>query len=130
MDKKVIERTSQLQNTNKDLENEIRERTRADQEVKKLNEDLERIVSEQNKLITELEDERNRRISAERDAIWKDISFSAAHKMGNPIFAIENNLDPLVKRIIELGVTKHKRLLTILDNQSKRQKQLLSNSSL
>ena len=97
LDKKVIERTSQLQNINKNLESEVHERTRAELEVKKLNEDLERIVSEQKKLITELENERNRRISAERDAIWKDISFSAAHKMGNPIFAIESNLDPLVK---------------------------------
>ena len=45
-----------------------------------------------------LDDEKNKRVRAERDAVWKDISFSAAHKMGNPIFAIETNLDPLVLR--------------------------------
>ena len=33
--------------------------------------------------------------------MWKDISFSAAHKIGNPIFAIETDLNPLLKRIIE-----------------------------
>jgi len=49
----------------------------------------------------ELEEEKNRRIRAERDAVWKDISFSAAHKIGNPIFAIETNLDPLSKRVRE-----------------------------
>jgi signal transduction histidine kinase len=46
-----------------------------------------------------LKDEKNKRVRAERDAVWKDISFSAAHKMGNPIFAIETNLDPLQLRI-------------------------------
>jgi signal transduction histidine kinase len=51
--------------------------------------------------VAALEDEKNRRVRAERDAIWKDVSFSAAHKIGNPIFAIETNLDPLKKRIVE-----------------------------
>ncbi|MGA7383551.1 MAG: ATP-binding protein [Methylocella sp.] len=49
--------------------------------------------------VAALNDEKNKRVRAERDAIWKDISFSAAHKMGNPIFAIETNLDPLRRRI-------------------------------
>lgn len=49
--------------------------------------------------VAALEDEKNKRVRAERDAVWKDISFTAAHKMGNPIFAIETNLDPLNRRI-------------------------------
>jgi signal transduction histidine kinase len=49
-------------------------------------------------LKAELQDEKDRRVRAERDAVWKDISFAAAHKMGNPIFAIETNLDPLQRR--------------------------------
>ncbi len=52
-------------------------------------------------LISAVEEERNRRIRAERDLAWKDISFAAAHKIGNPIFAIETNLDPLRRRIRE-----------------------------
>jgi signal transduction histidine kinase len=48
-----------------------------------------------------LSNEQDKRIRAERDAVWKDISFSAAHKMGNPVFAIETNLDPLKKRVLE-----------------------------
>jgi signal transduction histidine kinase len=49
--------------------------------------------------VSALNDEKNKRVRAERDAVWKDISFSAAQKMGNPIFAIETNLDPLKRRI-------------------------------
>jgi signal transduction histidine kinase len=51
--------------------------------------------------VTALEDEKNKRVRAERDAVWKDISFSAAHKIGNPLFAIETFLDPLGKRVVE-----------------------------
>jgi signal transduction histidine kinase len=51
--------------------------------------------------IVELKEEKDKRIRAERDSIWKDISFSSAHKIGNPIFAIETNLDPLTRRIRE-----------------------------
>ncbi len=71
------------------------------------------LANRQTVLIAALEDEKNKRIRAERDAIWKDISFSAAHKIGNPLFAIETNLDPLQKRISEgrggeaLHVTKN-----------------------
>jgi signal transduction histidine kinase len=53
------------------------------------------------KLVEELGEEKNKRVRAERDAIWKEISFSAAHKIGNPVFAIETDLEPLVKRIRE-----------------------------
>ena len=53
------------------------------------------------KTIADLEEEKNRRVRAERDSVWKDISFSAAHKIGNPVFAIETNLGPLQKRITE-----------------------------
>lgn len=51
--------------------------------------------------IAALNEEKGSRIRAESDAIWKDISFSAAHKIGNPLFAIETNLGPLEKRISE-----------------------------
>lgn len=59
------------------------------------------LMAHQRKLILDLEDEKNKRVSAERDAVWKDISFSAAHKIGNPLFAIETELDPLLKRLHE-----------------------------
>jgi signal transduction histidine kinase len=53
------------------------------------------------KLNMVLEEEKNKRTRAERDSIWKDISFAAAHKIGNPIFAIETDLEPLLRRIRE-----------------------------
>ncbi len=59
------------------------------------------LTTRQAVLIDALEDEKNKRVRAERDAVWKDISFTAAHKIGNPIFAIETNLDPLQLRIEE-----------------------------
>jgi signal transduction histidine kinase len=80
-------------------ESRIRSKTRKSYEdLYQENSDL---VVRQAKLISELEDEKNKRVRAERDAIWKEISFSAAHKIGNPIFAIETDLDPLIRRIRE-----------------------------
>jgi len=80
-------------------ESRIRSKTRKSyEELYRENSDL---VVRQGKLIGDLEEERNKRVSAERDSIWKEISFSAAHKIGNPIFAIETDLKPLVRRIQE-----------------------------
>ena len=59
------------------------------------------LAERQAKLIADLTEEKDKRIRAERDADWKAISFSAANKIGNPIFAIETNLDPLQKRVSE-----------------------------
>lgn len=50
------------------------------------------LTTKQANTLAALEKEKNRRVRAERDAIWKDISFSAAHKIGNPLFAIETIL--------------------------------------
>ena len=77
----------------------IRSETR--KSLEQLYKENSKLLSTQTQLITDLEEEKNRRIRAERDAVWKEISFSAAHKIGNPIFAIETDLDPLMKRIRE-----------------------------
>ncbi|KJU87028.1 sensor histidine kinase [Candidatus Magnetobacterium bavaricum] len=55
--------------------------------------------------IAKLQDEKNKRIRAERDAGWKDISFSAAHKIGNSIFAIDNASSILQDGIIEQRIS-------------------------
>jgi signal transduction histidine kinase len=52
-------------------------------------------------ILAAFKEEKDKRTRAERDTVWKDISVSAAHKIGNPIFAIETNLDPLEKRVAE-----------------------------
>jgi signal transduction histidine kinase len=76
---------------------------RAQSKYRKTPEELYRenmdLTSRLTTTVAALNDEKNKRVRAERDAVWKDISFSAAHKMGNPIFAIETNLDPLKRRI-------------------------------
>lgn len=78
---------------------------RSPSKFRKSYEDLYRdyveLSNRQAALIAAFEDEKNKRVRAERDAIWKDISFAAAHNIGNPLFAIETYLDPLTKRIDE-----------------------------
>lgn len=80
-------------------EGRIRSKTRKSYE--ELYREYSNLSAQQAKLISTLEEEKNRRVRAERDSVWKDISFSAAHKIGNPIFAIETDLNPLLKRINE-----------------------------
>lgn len=47
----------------------------------------------------QLEDEKKKRFIAERDAAWKDVAFKAAHKLGNPIDAVDTFLQSLKKRL-------------------------------
>lgn len=51
--------------------------------------------------IANLKEERDLRVKAERDAVWKDVAFTAAHKLGNPVFALETNLQGLKRKIPE-----------------------------
>ncbi len=46
-----------------------------------------------------LEEEKKRRFITERDAAWKDIAFKVAHKLGNPIDAVDTFLQSLKKRL-------------------------------
>ncbi|MDI6736378.1 MAG: ATP-binding protein [bacterium] len=50
-------------------------------------------------ILNDLREERDKRVRAERDAVWKDVAFKAAHKLGNPVYAIETDLQSLKKRI-------------------------------
>lgn len=49
--------------------------------------------------ISALREERDKRVRAEREAVWKDVAFTAAHKLGNPIFALETNLQGMKRKI-------------------------------
>lgn len=62
----------------------------------------------------QLNHERELRIEAEREAAWKDVAFTAAHKLGNPLFAIETNLQELV----EVTDTTDKNVLDIVQDIS------------
>lgn len=46
-----------------------------------------------------LEEEKKKRFIAERNAAWKDVAFKAAHKLGNPIDAIDTFLQGLKRRL-------------------------------
>jgi signal transduction histidine kinase len=46
-----------------------------------------------------LEEEKKRRFIAERNAAWKDVAFKAAHKLGNPIDALDTFLQSLNRRL-------------------------------
>jgi signal transduction histidine kinase len=61
-------------------------------EVSELNDKLQATVRA-------LEEEREKRARAERDAVWKDVAFTAAHKLGNPIFALETSLQAIKRRL-------------------------------
>jgi nitrogen fixation/metabolism regulation signal transduction histidine kinase len=73
-----------------------------------------------------LNDEKNKRVRAERDAFWKDISFSAAHKMGNPMFAIETNLDPLKRRIEDGRVSEAVKVVQSIRNSVEKAKGIVA----
>ena len=47
----------------------------------------------------QLEEEKKKRFIAERDAAWKDVAFKAAHKLGNPVDAVDNFLLTLKRRL-------------------------------
>lgn len=76
--------------------------------------------------VAALNDEKNKRVRAERDAVWKDISFSAAHKMGNPIFAIETNLDPLQRRIVDNRTSEAIRVVESIRNSIEKAKAIVA----
>jgi signal transduction histidine kinase len=59
----------------------------------------EELYLENVELTTRLQAEQDKRVKAERDAVWKDVAFKAAHKLGNPIFALETDLQGLKRRL-------------------------------
>ncbi len=64
--------------------------------------------------VAALKEERDRRVKAERDAVWKDVAFKAAHKLGNPVFALETDLQGIRRRI----VGRPKEALQVADEMS------------
>ena len=49
--------------------------------------------------VSQFKEEKEKRFIAERDAAWKDVAFKAAHKLGNPLDAVETYLKSLMIRI-------------------------------
>jgi len=59
----------------------------------------EELYLENVELTKRLQAEQDKRVKAERDAVWKDVAFKAAHKLGNPVFALETDLQGLKRRL-------------------------------
>jgi signal transduction histidine kinase len=59
----------------------------------------EELYLENVELTKRLQAEQDKRVKAERDAVWKDVAFKATHKLGNPIFALETDLQGLTRRL-------------------------------
>ncbi len=78
-----------------------------------LNRENVKLLNELRQKIKDLNEANDKIVRLERDAVWKDVSFSAAHKMGNPIFAIETNLESLLRRI---NSQKTDEAIQIVDN--------------
>ena len=63
-----------------------------------LEEDI-RVTERLQNIISQLRDEKKKKFFTERDAAWKDVAFKAAHKLGNPLDAIETFLYSLERHI-------------------------------
>lgn len=80
---------------------EARQLAQVRKNPEKLFQEYVRLLGELQVKNTELEQERDRRAKAERDAVWKDFAVWVGHKLGNPLDAISRFLQPLDTRLRE-----------------------------
>ncbi|GAB4274151.1 MAG: hypothetical protein Kow0092_29570 [Deferrisomatales bacterium] len=90
LEQKVEERTAQLSESNRNLQAEIRERARVEEELKRAREDLELRVSQRT---AELEAAYKKLLHSEKLSALGTLTASIAHELNNPLFAIRGVLE-------------------------------------
>lgn len=73
-----------------------------------------------------LEEEKKKRFMAERNAAWKDVAFRAAHKLGNPVDAVDTFLQGLRKRIPVENHRETEKILSDMDASIEECKQVIA----
>lgn len=82
------------------------------------------LLEQKQATLAALNEEKDKRVRAERDAVWKDLAFTAAHKLGNPVFALETDLQGLRKRLPE-GAVEAKAITEEMDASVEKAKTII-----
>jgi signal transduction histidine kinase len=112
-EQRVDERTAELQEVNKQLEQEIAERKRAEEALKEYSERLEQMVEERTQ---ELREAQERLIRQEKLAVLGQLAGGVAHELRNPLGAIKN-ATYFLNMVLEEAEPEVKETLEILDRE-------------
>jgi PAS domain S-box-containing protein len=109
LEKLVWERTMKLKNMNKNLQNEITERTHAEEKIQKLNEELGQHIKELEVVNKEL----------------RTFNYSISHDLKTPVIAIEGLSRRLLGKHANLLDTKGQQFLKMINQSTIQMKELI-----
>ncbi len=118
----VDERTEQLGRANEQLQNELIERKLAEEEIVKLNEELEKKVEERTQQLLEAQEELVRK---EKLAILGQLSGSVGHELRNPLGVISNAIYYL-KTVMPGAAENVREYLDLIKNEVNNSERIIS----